>query len=59
MQNLSSDFTVNRKITKNISKREILNSTIYPYTHNAPLRGKNTFAKIVEERKQQTCFCPA
>ncbi len=27
--------------------------------HNAPLRGKNTFAKIVEGRKQQTYFCPA
>jgi hypothetical protein len=27
--------------------------------YNAPLRGKNTFAKMVEGRKQQTYFCPA
>ena len=26
---------------------------------NASLRGKNTFAKMVEGRKQQTYFCPA
>jgi hypothetical protein len=26
---------------------------------NAPLRGKNSFAKMVEGRKQQTYFCPA
>jgi hypothetical protein len=41
-----------------IQNKDIKVITNFIAVPNASLRGKNTFAKIVEGRKQQTYFCP-